>query len=145
MFVTLTLAGNIVRISSYWRVFGRHFLESQFFLRFSPLPPPSSKRYNCCTGPQISTIPGYKCELRVSKTLLMVYLTLILDITLAARSPFVGPTISHSSRLAWLVIFIFIFFPHFFWLQLDCHLRKGLHLLHEGGLKAPCQVLPEKV
>ena len=52
--------------------------------------------------------------LRVSKTLLRVYLTLILEITLAARSPFVGPTISHSSRLAWLVIFIFIFFPHFF-------------------------------
>ena len=41
---------------------GRHFLESQFFLRFSPLPPPSSKRYNCCTGPQISTIPGYKYD-----------------------------------------------------------------------------------
>ena len=44
----------------------------------------------------------------VSKTLLMVYLTLILEITLAARSPFVGPTISHSSRLAWLIIFVFI-------------------------------------
>ena len=49
-------------------------------------------------------------KLRVSKTLLKVYLTLILEITLAARSPFVGPTISHSSRLAWLVIFIFISF-----------------------------------
>ena len=75
----------------------------------------------------------------------MVYLTLILEITLAARSPFVGPTISHSSRLAWLIIFIFIFFLRFFWLQWYCHRRKGLHLLHEGGLKAPCQVLREKV
>ena len=62
VFVTRTFAGDIVMVFSYWRVFGRHFLESQFFLRFSPLPPPSSKRYNCCTGPQISTIPGYKCD-----------------------------------------------------------------------------------
>ena len=54
--------GNIVRVSSYWRLFGRHFLESQFFLRGPPLPPPSSKRYNCCTGPQMSTIPKYKCD-----------------------------------------------------------------------------------
>ena len=30
VFVTRTLAGNIVRVSFYWRVFGRYFLESQF-------------------------------------------------------------------------------------------------------------------
>ena len=76
---------------------------------------------------------------------LKAYLTLILEITLAARSPFVGPTISHSSRLAWLIIFIFILVHVFFWLQWEFHLRKGLHLLHQGCLKASCQVLRERV
>ena len=46
--------------SQGWECWSFSTFRKSLLLGSSPLPPPSSKRYNCCTGPQISATPGCK-------------------------------------------------------------------------------------